>query len=142
MIFIIVDAVDECPNSEWTGFPNTPRGRVLDLLQELLELKLANLRICVTSRPEVDIRDILGRLASHRICLHDEPGQKNDTIGSIVLSEEKMRRWRSEYKQLVYLFIFIIFINPLFFFEMLGKDISNRGLVQQRTGASGLIGDR
>ena len=111
MIFIIVDAVDECPNSELTGFANTPRERVLDLLEELLELKLSNLRICVTSRSEVDIRDILGRLASHHISLHDEPGQKNDIISSTV------RRWRSEDKQLVYLFIFVIVINPFFFFR-------------------------
>jgi hypothetical protein len=87
MIFIIVDAVDECPNS--TGYPNTARERVLDLLEELLELDLPNLRICVTSRPEVDIRDILGRLASHHISLHDEHEQKNDIleyISSIVLA--------------------------------------------------------
>jgi hypothetical protein len=120
MIFIIVDAVDECPNSEWTGFANTPRKRVLDLLEELLELKLPNLRICVTSRPLVDIGDILGRLAFHHISLpislHDKRGEKNDIIGSIILTNGKMRRWRSEDKQLVYLFIFIIIINPLFFF--------------------------
>ena len=115
MIFIIVDAVDECPNSELTGFANTPRERVLGLLEELLELKLRNLRICVTSRPLVDIGDILGHLASHHISLHDECGQKNDIINSI--TDGKMRRWRSEDKQLVYLFIFIIIINPLFFFS-------------------------
>jgi hypothetical protein len=94
MIFIIVDAIDECPNS--TGFTNTPRERVLDLLEELLELNLPNLRICVTSYPEVDIRDILGRLASHHISLHDERGQKNDIlecINSIVLTDRRMRRW-------------------------------------------------
>ena len=111
MIFIIVDAVDECPDSEWTGFANTPRERVLDLLEELLELKLRNLRICVTSRPLVDIGDMLGRLASHHISLHDKHGRKT-IISSIVLKDGKMRRWRSED---YYLFIFII-INPLLFF--------------------------
>ena len=111
MIFIIVDAADKCPNSELTRFPNTPRGRALDLVEELLELKVRNLRICVTSRPEVDIRDILGRLASHHISLQDERGQDNNIIGSIV-----RRRRLKEDKQLVYLFIFIIIINPLFFF--------------------------
>jgi hypothetical protein len=116
MIFIIVDAVDECPDSEWTGSANTPRERVLDLLEELLELKVRNLRICVTSRPEVDIRDILGRLASHHMYLRDERGQKNDIVSSVVLTDGMMRRWRSEDKQLVYLFIIIIIINPFFFF--------------------------
>ena len=119
MIFIIVDAVDECPNSSWTGFANTPRGRVLYLLEELLELKLPNLRICVTSRSLVDIGDILGRLASHHISVHDERGPKTDNSRSIVLTDGKLRGWisGSEDKQLVYLFIIIIIINPFFFFR-------------------------
>jgi hypothetical protein len=102
MVYIIVDALDECPNS--FGFPNTPREKVLDLIEELLELNLTNLRICVTSRPEVDIRDFLEPLASHDMSLHDESGQKNDIldyISSVVLTDRKMRRWRSEEKQLV-----------------------------------------
>jgi hypothetical protein len=130
IIFIIVDAVDECPNSELTGFANTPRERVLDLLEELLELKLSNLRICVTSRSEVDIGDILGRLASHHISLHDERGQKNDIISSVVLTGEKMRRWRSEDKQLVYLFIFVIIINPFFFFFVREDHLKNERLIR------------
>jgi hypothetical protein len=100
--YIIVDAVDECPNS--SGFPNTAREKVLDFLEELLELNLSKLRICVTSRPEVDIRDVLEPLASHYISLQDENGQKNDIldyISSVVLTDRKMRRWRSEDKQLV-----------------------------------------
>jgi hypothetical protein len=102
MIYIIVDALDECPNS--SGFPNTAREKVLDLLEELLESNLPNLRICVTSRPEVDIRDVLESLASHHLSLHDESGQRNDIldyISSVVRSDRKMRKWRSEDKQLV-----------------------------------------
>ena len=102
MVFIIVDAVDECPNS--SGFPNVAREQVLDLLEELLESKLPDLRICVTSRPEADIRDVLEPLASHHISLHDEHGQKNGIlvyISSVVLTDRKMRKWRCEDKQLV-----------------------------------------
>ena len=102
IIYIIVDALDECPNS--SGFPNTARDRVLDLLEDLLELNLQNLRICVTSRPEADIRDVLEHHASHHISLHDESGQKKDIldyITSVILTDRKMRRWRSEDKQLV-----------------------------------------
>jgi hypothetical protein len=99
-IYIIMDALDECPSS--SGFPKTARKKVLDLIEELLELNLPNLRICVTSRPEVDIRDILGRLASHHtVSLHDECGQKNDIleyISSIFQTDRKMRRWRPEDK--------------------------------------------
>ena len=102
MIYIILDALDECPNS--SGFPNTARDKVLELLEEILELNLPDLRICITSRPEVDVRDVLEPLASHHISLHDENGQKNDIfdfISSVVLTDRKMRRWRSEEKQLV-----------------------------------------
>jgi NACHT domain len=102
MIYIIVDALDECPNS--SGFPSTAREKVLDLLEDLLDLNLPNLRICVTSRPEADIRDVLEHLTSHHISLHDESGQKNvilDYINTIVQTDRKMRRWRSEDKQLV-----------------------------------------
>jgi hypothetical protein len=102
MIYIIMDALDECPNS--SGIPKTAREKVLDLLEELLDLNLPNLRICVTSRPEVDIRDVLDPLASHHMSLHDERGQKNDIrdyISSIVKTDRKMRRWRLADKQLV-----------------------------------------
>ena len=102
MIFIIVDAVDECPNS--TGFPNTQREMVLDLLEELLELNLPDLRICVTSRPEADIQDVLEPLEPCHMSLHDESGQKTgilDYISSVVRTDRQMRKWRSEEKQLV-----------------------------------------
>jgi hypothetical protein len=102
MIYIIVDALDECPNS--SGFPNTAREKVLYLLEDLLDLNLPNLRICVTSRPEADIREVLEPLTSHHMSLHDERGQKNDIldyISSVISTDRKMRRWRSEDKQLV-----------------------------------------
>jgi hypothetical protein len=92
MIFIILDAVDECPNS--SGIPNVAREEVLGLLEELLELNLPDLRICVTSRPEADIRDVLEPRASH-MSLHDEDGQKNgilDYISSVVQTDEIMRK--------------------------------------------------
>ncbi len=102
VIYIIVDALDECPIS--SGFPVIAREKVLELLEELLESNLPNLRICVTSRPEVDIRGVLEPLTSHQVSLHDESGQRDDIldyINSVVLSDKKMRRWRSEDKQLV-----------------------------------------
>jgi len=44
--YLIVDALDESPNS--SGIPS-PRERVLQLVKELVELRLPNLHICVTS---------------------------------------------------------------------------------------------
>ena len=60
-IYLIVDALDECPN-----FPGRPsaRGEVLDLIEELVDLKLPNVHLCVASRPEMDIRMVLEPLTS------------------------------------------------------------------------------
>ena len=57
-IYIIVDGLDECPN--FSGRPSA-REEVLDLLEELVDLKLPNVHLCVASRPEVDIRVVLDR---------------------------------------------------------------------------------
>jgi hypothetical protein len=100
-IYLIVDALDECPN---TSGVVPPRERVLNLIEDLVELDLENLRICVTSRPEADILDALLPLASHTVSLHDEDGQKQDInnyITSVVQSDRKMRKWRAEDKTLV-----------------------------------------
>jgi hypothetical protein len=100
-IYIIVDAVDECPNISGRL---SARGEVLDLIEELVDLKLPNLHLCVASRPEMDIRVILEPLTSLKISLHDEVGQKEDIIKFIkfvVLSDRNMRRWKEEDKQLV-----------------------------------------
>lgn len=99
--YIIIDGIDECPNT--SGFP-TARERVLQLLEALVGLQLQNLRICVASRPEVDIRDALGPLASHQVCLHDESGQRRDIrdyITKVVRTDRTMSRWRAEDKELV-----------------------------------------
>jgi NACHT domain-containing protein len=66
--YLVIDALDECSNV--SGIP-TPRERVLQLVKELVELHMPNVHICVTSRPEVDIRDVLEPLASRRVSLHD-----------------------------------------------------------------------
>src|SRR6202046_4788632 len=74
-LFIVLDALDECPDS--SGIPS-PRDEVLQLLKELVDLDLQELHICATSRPEVDIRAVLEPLAFRSISLHDEAGQKSD----------------------------------------------------------------
>jgi NACHT domain len=101
--YLIIDALDESPNAP--GIPS-PRERVLQLLEELINLSLPNLHICVTSRPEIDIRNVLEPLTSRRVSLHDQTGQKEDIadyIRSVVYSnsEQIMRRWRVEDKELV-----------------------------------------
>ena len=102
-IYVIIDALDESPNSP--GIPS-PREKVLQLVEELVELCLPNLHICVTSRPEIDIRNVLEPLTSRRVSLHDQSGQKEDIadyVRSAVYSksEQIMKRWRTEDKELV-----------------------------------------
>jgi len=99
-IYLIIDALDECPN---TSLP-AQRDQVLVLLEDLVDSNLPNLRICVTSRPETDIKPILEPLTFRSVSLHDESGQKEDIenyIKSIVSTDRRMRRWTSEHKQLV-----------------------------------------
>ena len=101
--YLIIDALDESPTT--SGIPS-PRETVLRLLNELVDLSLPHLRICVTSRPEIDIRNVLESLTSHRVSLHDQSGQKKDItdyVRTMVYSdlEQIMRRWRVEDKELV-----------------------------------------
>ena len=100
-IYIIVDALDECPNS--SGMP-TPREKVLDFLEDLIEYGLPNVHICISSRPEFDIRTVLEPLAPFQVSLHDEISQKQDIldyVSAVVHSDWKMRKWRIPEKQLV-----------------------------------------
>ena len=100
-IYIIMDALDECPNT--FGLPS-PRELVLDLVKELVGLTLPNLHICVTSRPEIDIRTALELLSSHQVSLHDQTGQKDDIVEyvcSVVRSDARMGRWRDQDQNLV-----------------------------------------
>jgi hypothetical protein len=102
-IYIIVDALDECPN--FPGWPSA-RDEVLKLIEGLVGLKLSNVHLCVASRPEIDIREVLEPLTSLKISLHEESGQRRDIsnyIRSIVYSypDWRMRRWRVEDKELV-----------------------------------------
>jgi hypothetical protein len=100
-IYVIVDALDECPKAYGTP---SPRGKVLKLVEELVGLNLPNLRIFVTSRPETDIQNVLNRLKSHFVSLHEEEGQREDIeayIRSVVNSDLVMGTWGEEEKTLV-----------------------------------------
>ena len=99
--YIIMDALDECP---MTSTIPSPREEVLELVDELVGLHLANVHICVTSRPEHDIQGFLGHLTPRTVSLHDESGQQQDIanyVTSFVQSDRRMQRWREEDKNLV-----------------------------------------
>ena len=100
-IYIVMDALDECPND--SGIPSS-REKVLELVRDLVELRHPNLRICITSRPEFDIRSTLESLASQQLSLHDEGGQKQDIVDYVTFvvgSDRKMKRWRDDEKNMV-----------------------------------------
>ena len=100
-VYIIVDAIDESPDKP--GIPSS-REKVLQLMKELVDLRHPDIRVCITSRPEVDIKTVLEPLASYAVSLHDEWGQWSDIIDyikSVVGSDTNMQRWRPGDRQLV-----------------------------------------
>ena len=100
-VYLIIDALDECPN---TSAISSSRKEVLMLLDNLINARLPNLRICLTSRPEADIKPVLEPLIFRSVSLHNESGQNEDIeyyIKSVVNTNSNMRRWKPEHKQLV-----------------------------------------
>ena len=100
-VYLILDALDEFPNKSALS---SPRLDVMMLLEDLVDSRLPSLRICVTSRPEADIKPTLEPLAFRSVSLHDEQGQKEDIenyIKLVVDTNRNMRRWRPEHRQLV-----------------------------------------
>jgi hypothetical protein len=105
--FLIVDALDECPNT--TGTPSA-REEVLKFLGNLIGSNHSNLFICVTSRPEQDIQTVLNPLTSafRQVSLHEEGGQREDIksyIHSFIHTDETTRRWGEEDRKVVISFL-------------------------------------
>jgi hypothetical protein len=100
-VYLIVDGLDECPS---TSSRSSPREQVLSLLEDLISAQFTNLRICVTSRPEADIKSVLEPLTFRSVSLHEESGQNldiEDYIKWVVNTNKSMQRWTPEHKQLV-----------------------------------------
>jgi NACHT domain len=100
-LYLIIDALDECPNS--SGYP-TQRQEVLNVMEALINLQLPHVHLCITSRPEVDIRAVLEPLAIYNVRLHEQAGQNQDIVDYInyfLQSDSSVRRWRAEDKQLI-----------------------------------------
>jgi len=98
-IYLVIDALDECPNDTASGV-ESPRYEVLKLVEKLANWNIGNLRLCVTSRFEADIKAYLVPLTSTstRISLQDQVGQKRDIeqyIRSKIYSDDfdKKRTW-------------------------------------------------
>ena len=99
-IYVIVDGLDECPNS--SGMPSARR-EVLELIKELVGLKLPDVYFCVASRPEIDVRMVLESLEPVEISLGEEVGQKADIIAYIeyAVRSNSMPDWTEKDQMLV-----------------------------------------
>ncbi|KAI0280253.1 hypothetical protein BC826DRAFT_963212 [Russula brevipes] len=102
-IFIIMDALDECPST--TGI-RSAREEVIAFVEDLVGSKHSNLFICITSRPEQDIQTALSPLttASRRVSLHEENGQREDIsnyIRTFFDTDKIVLGWRKEDRELV-----------------------------------------
>jgi hypothetical protein len=100
-MYIIIDALDEYPNDSGVKSPREP---VLELVMNLVDLHLANIRICVTSCCGADTKAALASLASHTISLHSEGGQKKDIadyVGSSLHTNWVWCRWSKGDKEMI-----------------------------------------
>jgi hypothetical protein len=99
-IYIIVDGLDECPNPPGT---RSARGKVLELIKELVDLQLPNVHLCVASRPEIDIRKVIESLNALQLSLDNEPGQEADIVRYIksVVNSNNAPDWTEEDEKLV-----------------------------------------
>jgi hypothetical protein len=103
-VYLLVDALDECLNININIGLLPPLKITLELLEELMDVRFPNLRICVSSRPTADIKLVLEPLAFRSISLHDESGQTEDIqnfINSVVNTNRNIQRWELEHMQLV-----------------------------------------
>ena len=100
-VYLVVDGLDECPNTP--DLPS-PREKVLMHFEDLIDSQFLDLRICVTSRPEFDIKITLEPLTFRSVSLHNESEQRKDIenyIRSVVNTDAKMRRWKAADRELV-----------------------------------------
>jgi hypothetical protein len=99
-VYLIVDALDECPNA---SVVRSPRAEILSFIKELVTTQILNLRVCVTSRPELDIKGVLDSLIFRSVSLHDESGQNRDIedyIKSVINTRPKKGAWKEEHREL------------------------------------------
>jgi hypothetical protein len=99
-VYLIVDALDECPNQPFVW---SPRAKVLSFIEELVTTQILNLHVCVTSRSKLDIKEVLDPLIFRSVSLHNECGQKGDIEDYIrsVVSTRTTKMWKKEDMELV-----------------------------------------
>ena len=78
-IFLIMDALDGCPRATRTP---SARETVLQFVEGLIRSNASSLFVCITSRPDQDIQNILSPLTipRYQILLHDELDMERATL--------------------------------------------------------------
>jgi hypothetical protein len=99
-VYIVIDALHDCPDSSSLV---SPRSEVLETIRGLVDM-YPRVHLCITSRPEIDIRRVLEPLTSHTLSLDNHDGQHKEIaeyVKFFVHSDSKMREWPEEDKKLV-----------------------------------------
>jgi archaellum biogenesis ATPase FlaH len=93
--FLIIDALDECPESE-----DCERRQVLAALAEIKALKAPNLSIFVTSRPEVDIKQAMNTICDININVQAALTNKDIRchIRAQMMTDPKLNKWQQNLK--------------------------------------------
>lgn len=93
-VFIVIDALDECPNQRDT---QSERKELLSLIQRLTASGPRNFRLLATSRYQDDIGDALRNIQQCRV-INIEQLVKEDVTQFVkrALTERPLKFWRSE----------------------------------------------
>ncbi|KAJ6006711.1 hypothetical protein N7451_004655 [Penicillium sp. IBT 35674x] len=94
-IYLIFDALDECPENEETK----ERGLLLELLESILERHNTKVHVLVTSRPEQDIKERLDRFS--KIDLTAYLAEDVKTFVTLCLTKAPLNRWKPDIHQLI-----------------------------------------
>ncbi|KAI9657547.1 MAG: hypothetical protein M1831_004163 [Alyxoria varia] len=95
-VYIIIDAMDECPAH------SGERGKLLDLLQEMMASAAPNLHILLTSRKVQDIEQKIARLGSGHvlgILEEDMGGDIRSHVQTQLASDSTLSRWPQSTRQ-------------------------------------------
>ncbi|KAI0320597.1 ankyrin repeat-containing domain protein [Amylostereum chailletii] len=90
--FVVLDALDECP-------VHAERAKVLSVIEKIMEWKIQGLHLCVTSRPEHDIKTRLESLAPVQVNLHLVDQQAEDIgayIRHVLQHDYAFQGWRPD----------------------------------------------
>ena len=91
-VYLVIDALDECPASG----THSPRDAMLALIQYLVGLNRPKVHICVTSRPEHDIKAAIESLDHQSIMLDAEGGQARQIRQFVCSFVDGFTAWREE----------------------------------------------